>query len=195
MENTKKLSGKDFITVGIYTAMYIAVFFVLGMLTAVPVVYPFLLFIIPAICGIPMMLYYSKIEKFGMLCITGVINGIFFFFMGYGWYALIAWTIAGIFSDIVLKLGNYKSFKITMLSYAIYALGEWGCHAPLFLAGQAYWDNIRTSMGDQYADMLLQTMPSWMLYASVGILIVGSVCGALLGKKMLKKHFIKAGIV
>ena len=195
MQDTKRLSGKDFITVGIYTAMYIAVFFVFGLLTAIPVVYPFLLFLIPFICGIPMMLYYSKIEKFGMLSITGIINGIFFFFMGYGWYALIAWAIAGIISDIVLKAGNYKSLKIAMLSYVVYALGEWGVHAPLFLAGKKYWDNIRISMGDQYADMLLKTMPSWMIYASVGILALGAICGALLGRKMLKKHFIKAGIV
>lgn len=195
MQNTKKLTGKDFITVGIYTAMYIAVFFTLGLLTAIPMVYPFLLFLIPFVCGIPMMLYYSKIEKFGMLSITGIINGLFFFFMGYGLYALFVWIIGGILSDVVLKVGNYKKVKIAMLSYVVFALGEWGCHAPLFLAGQDYWDNIRTSMGDQYADMLAKAMPSYMLYASFGIIAVGAICGAFLGRKMLKKHFIKAGII
>lgn len=71
MENTKKLTGKDLINVGIYTAMTLVIFFVVGLLTALPVVYPFLFIIWPIVCGIPMMLYYTKIQKFGMLTITG----------------------------------------------------------------------------------------------------------------------------
>ena len=78
MENTKKLTGKDLINVGIYTAMTLVIFFVVGLLTALPVVYPFLFIIWPIVCGIPMMLYYTKIQKFGMLTITGIIGGIFF---------------------------------------------------------------------------------------------------------------------
>ena len=73
MENTKKLTGKDLINVGIYTAMTLVIFFVVGLLTALPVVYPFLFIIWPIVCGIPMMLYYTKIQKFGMLTITGII--------------------------------------------------------------------------------------------------------------------------
>ena len=38
-------------------------------------------------------------------------------------------------------------------------------------------------------------MPSWMMYAGFLILFVGGICGALLGHKMLKKHFERAGIV
>ena len=82
MENTKKLTGKDLINVGIYTAMTLVIFFVVGLLTALPVVYPFLFIIWPIVCGIPMMLYYTKIQKFGMLTITGIIGGISFVLYG-----------------------------------------------------------------------------------------------------------------
>ena len=34
METTKKLTGKDLINVGIYTAMTLVIFFVVGLLTA-----------------------------------------------------------------------------------------------------------------------------------------------------------------
>ena len=36
---TNKLKAKDLINVGIYTAIYIVIFFVVGMLNAIPVVY------------------------------------------------------------------------------------------------------------------------------------------------------------
>ena len=96
MENTKKLTGKDLINVGIYTAMTLVIFFVVGLLTALPVVYPFLFIIWPIVCGIPMMLYYTKIQKFGMLTITGIIGGIFFYLIGYGWIGLLGWVLGGI---------------------------------------------------------------------------------------------------
>ena len=93
MENTKKLTGKDLINVGIYTAMTLVIFFVVGLLTALPVVYPFLFIIWPIVCGIPMMLYYTKIQKFGMLTITGIIGGIFFYLIGYGWIGLLGFVM------------------------------------------------------------------------------------------------------
>lgn len=164
MENTKKLTGKDLINVGIYTAMTLVIFFVVGLLTALPVVYPFLFIIWPIVCGIPMMLYYTKIQKFGMLTITGIIGG-------------------------------YQKFKVTVLSYACFCLGIMGCPANLWFAGEAYWENIHTSMGDQYANTLQSLMPSWMLYVGFALLFVGGILGALLGHKMLKKHFERAGIV
>ena len=37
MENTNKLTGKDLINVGIYSAMTLVIFFVVGLLTALPV--------------------------------------------------------------------------------------------------------------------------------------------------------------
>lgn len=194
MEQTKNLTGKDFINVGIYTAMTLVIFFVVGLLTALPVVYPFLFLIWPLVCGIPMMLYYTKIHTFGMLTITGLISGIFFYLIGYGWIGLLGWTLGGLLSDVVLRLGGYHRFRVTALSYACFCLGIMGCPANLWFAGESYWANIHASMGDQYANALKSLMPPWMLYAGLGMLFVSGLLGALLGRRMLKKHFERAGI-
>ena len=116
MENTKKLTGKDLINVGIYTAMTLVIFFVVGLLTALPVVYPFLFIIWPIVCGIPMMLYYTKIQKFGMLTITGIIGGIFFYLIGYGWIGLLGWVLGGILSDVVLPAFALASWAAPPIS-------------------------------------------------------------------------------
>lgn len=137
----------------------------------------------------------TKIQKFGMLTITGIIGGIFFYLIGYGWIGLLGWVLGGILSDVVLKIGGYQKFKVTVLSYACFCLGIMGCPANLWFAGEAYWENIHTSMGDQYANTLQSLMPSWMMYVGFALLFVGGILGALLGHKMLKKHFERAGIV
>ena len=48
--------------------------------------------------------------------------------------------------------------------------------------------------GDEYVAGLAKYMPSWMGFAGIGIILVSSIIGAFLGRKMLKKHFERAGI-
>ena len=67
MEKTNKLNSKDLINIGIYTAMYLVVFFVVGMMNAVPILYPISLFFVPIVTGIPFMLFATKVKKSGMV--------------------------------------------------------------------------------------------------------------------------------
>ena len=99
---TNKLKATDLINVGIYTAIYIVIFFVVGMLNAIPVHYPLLYVLIPLISGIPFMLFLTKIEKFGMVTIMSVICGVFWFLMGYTWTAIVGYVVFGIIADLVL---------------------------------------------------------------------------------------------
>lgn len=54
--------------------------------------------------------------------------------------------------------------------------------------------HIEEEMGSQYVTQLMQYMPWWMGIAGLGIIFIGGLIGAALGKKMLKKHFKRAGI-
>ena len=62
-----------------------------------------------------------------MLTITGIIGGIFFYLIGYGWIGLLGWFLGGLLGDVVLKIGGYQKFKVTVLSYACFCLGIMGC--------------------------------------------------------------------
>ena len=77
----------------------------------------------------------------------------------------------------------------------IMALGVIAGPANLWYAGEGYWDNIRESMGDQYAEQLARYMPKWMLPVGILLILLGAFLGSLLGRKMMNKHFKKAGIV
>ena len=96
MAETNRLNGKDLINVGVYTAITMFTMFIVGALNAFPPVYPALMVIWPLVCAIPMMLYYTKIKKFGMVTLTGVITGAFFFLMGYTWVAIVVMGVAGL---------------------------------------------------------------------------------------------------
>ena len=192
--NNNKLTGKDLITVGIYTAIYIAVVFCVGAFNAIPIFYPIFLFIGPIITGIPMMLYYTKIEKFGMLTIMGIICAVFFYISGYTWICVAIMEPTALLADIILKVGGFKKFWSMAVSFMVMSLGIMAGPANLWFAGQGYWDNIRDSMGDQYADQLAKYMPLWMLPVGIVLIMLGALLGAFVGRKMMNKHFKKAGI-
>ena len=75
--NSKKLTGKDFINIGVFTAIYLAVTMVVACtLGMIPLGYMALSIVVPIIGGIPMMLFYAKVKKFGMILIFEIIFGL-----------------------------------------------------------------------------------------------------------------------
>ena len=122
MEENKKLQARDFITIGIFTAILWVVVMVvmyLGFLSPF-IVAGYAVMSIPA--GIPMMLYYARIEKFGMLTITSVILAILLFIFGMGLLGAPICIAAGLGADLIARSGNYKSWKKTVLSYGVFSL-------------------------------------------------------------------------
>ena len=191
---SNKLNAKDLINVGIYTAIYLVVFFMIGMLNAIPVLYPLTYFIAPVVTGIPFMLFLTKVDKFGMVSIMGVILAVFWYLMGYTYIPTITYILAGVLSDLVFSFGKYKIFKFDVIGYWIFSCGMIGCAAPMWLMTTTYMEQVRVAMGDEYVAGLAKYMPSWMGFAGIGIILVSSIIGAFLGRKMLKKHFERAGI-
>ena len=62
-----KLQGKDLINIGIFTAIYFIVIFAAASIGFIPIFIPLISVIVPLVGGIPMMLFFSKIKKFGMM--------------------------------------------------------------------------------------------------------------------------------
>ena len=81
-----RLQGKDFINIGIFTAIYFIVIFAAASIGFIPIFIPLISVIVPLVGGIPMMLFFSKIKKFGMLTICGFLLGIIMLIAGMGYW-------------------------------------------------------------------------------------------------------------
>ena len=79
----KKFEVKDLITIGIFTALYFVVTFVVACLGFVPIFMALMPLIGPIFAGIPLMLYFSKIKHFGMISVTSIIIAILMFITGH----------------------------------------------------------------------------------------------------------------
>lgn len=148
-EKTNRLNGKDLINIGIFTAVY----FILNLLIAaamgfIPIVNMMIPFVSSLVLGIPMMLYFSKIKKFGMVLITYIIYGVILTLAGVGFYSLIGGTLCAVAAEFILKAKHHKSVFAAILSYAIWQRrGKRQCTQFCPYDGSAIWQKRLHTMG------------------------------------------------
>ncbi|MBE5916473.1 MAG: Trep_Strep domain-containing protein [Pseudobutyrivibrio ruminis] len=196
MEN-KKLTAKDFITVGIFTAIVFVVTFVCMMLGFIhPYVVASYVIIMPIVGAIPMMLFYCKVEKFGMITIMSVLFAIIMFIFGMGFLGAPFIVLAGVIADLVAKKGGYKNFKYISVSYGIYCLWICANYFPLIVTAEAYRQNLLDEgYSVEYCDSLFRAVNGKTIIVLMLISFICGYIGAYLGRAVVKKHFEKAGIV
>ena len=190
-----KLQAKDLINVGIFTAIYFVLFFAGMMLGYIPIFIPLLGLVCPIICGIPFMLYLTKVKKFGMVTLSGIILGLLNMLIGSGVLVLIFGIVFGVAADHIKKSGKYKCWKFTLLGNGVFSLWIMGFVSRMFLTRTEFFDSLVSSYGQEYVDTLMSYTPGWMFPVLFVVTFLGGILGALLGKAVLKKHFEKAGIV
>ena len=172
----KKLQGKDLINVGIFTAIYFVVFMAVAMLGFIPIFLPLLIAIAPLIAGIVMMLYYSKIQKFGMVSLTGLICGILMLLTGMGYWSIITGFVFGVLADLILKSGDYKSAKKGIISHGVFSMWIIGNYIPIVVTRDSYYQDLITGYSQEYADAIMGYISAYTLPL---LLIAGFVCGVI----------------
>ena len=190
-----KLQGKDFINIGIFTVIYFVLTSVVAMLGVIPIFIPLLCVFVPLIGGIPMMLYFSRIRRFGMLTITGALNGVLLLLTGMGYWCILTGLVFGMLADLMLKSSGYRNIKTEILAHGVFSISVVGAFLPIILTRNSYYEAMLTYGKKEYADALMRYMPDWIL----PLLIIGAfsagILGGLIGRKIFKKHFERAGIV
>ena len=196
MDNNK-LQAKDFITIGIFTALLFVVEFACGILGFIhPYIVASYVIMIPIVGSVPMMLFYTKIEKFGMLSIMSVLLAIIMFVTGMGYLGAPLIIAAGVIADLIAKSGGYKSFKKTVLSHGVFCLWICANYFPVIVTADSYRKNlVDGGYSTEYCDNLFRAINSKTIAVLLILCFIFGIIGAFIGKAVVKKHFEKAGIV
>jgi len=181
-KKSSRLEGKDLITIGIYTVIYVVIVMLVAMLGFIP------------IGGIPYMLYVTKAKKFGMTAIMGFLIGLIMVFFGNGYLTMVTGLVGGLLADVILKKADYKSAKSTVLSCGVFSIWVFGNFAPIFLNRESYMVMLTEGYGAEYAATLNTYMPMWIAPILLVACFVFGLVGGVIGKAICKKHFQRAGI-
>lgn len=198
MKPTNKLTVPDLITVGVFTALYFVLVAVATFACALlPGVGNILLPAVAAlISGSVYMLLAAKLQKFGGVTIMGLVMGLFFFMSGHFVLSFAANIICGVAADFIARAGQYRSKKLLLASYVVFSYGLTGPILPLWFMKDAYLANLTARGKDAaYIDTLFAPINSGSFVLSMAAILVCAIIGGLFGQRMMKKHFVKAGIV
>lgn len=193
---TKKLEVKDLIHIGLFSVLIIILTMLGGMIGFIPTLMPLVGFVLGIITGPVYMVYGMKIKKPGMLLIQQVILMLGFVAMGHGIYSLLTAFIGGILGELCLKKGNYQSVKWMRYAFVLASLSGVGNWIPVYFMRDSYITYlIESGYGEQFAMQMMSVLPSWSFPLVILLSMVGMYIGCTFGILMLKKHFVKAGMV
>ena len=190
----QKLKIKDLVTIGVFAVIYLVIMFSVGMIGVIPILFLVYPTILGIVSGTVVMLFMVKVQKPWALLIFGMLTPIFMMVEGHTYILVLHAFVVILIAELIRRIGNYNSFKYNMLSFAIFNTWICGSLMQMLWAREKYIE-MTMMMGNEYVEALerLVTYPHMALVYLGAIL--GGLIGANIGRILLKKHFIKAGIV
>lgn len=190
-----RISAKDLINIGVFTVLYAVLVIAVSMLGFIPIFVPLMSVLCPVVGGIPFMLFLTRVKKFGMVTIMGLLMGCVMLIGGMGVFGPVFGLVFGFLADLVLRSGGYASAAKSVLANALFSIQVVGNYVPIYLNKEGYAANIIAGgYGEEYAQALITLFPNWLLPVLVVSCFVFGLLGGLLGRALLKKHFVRAGI-
>ena len=200
MNNTQKWGAKDVISVILFSMLLMIIQLIITTVCMVNIVLSavFSFAIIGLICAPIYFLMVSKINKHYVTFIYCVLLGLIYFFMGH-WSTIFLFLFMGIVSELILwKENSCLNFKKVSLAWIVQSVLYIGVNLMSVLF---FWDDYLMTAESQgmsidYANAYstYYTQPMW-LTINVVVTIIFAAVGCLLGKKILEKHFKKAGVL
>lgn len=191
----KKLDLKDIMNVGIFVVVYYVAFFASICLGYFPPAMAILSLISGLVCGIPFMLFLTKIKKPACLLVFGIICGFISLAMGSGTLPLIFAVVLSVIGEILLYCFKYVPSAKYIIVYIVFTLWNVGYGLRLMLASSStYIESLNDSYGEEYVGAMLDSVFSFGFAASVLICAVGGLLGGILGYFVFRKHFVKSKV-
>ena len=182
----QKLNAKDFILIGVLTALMWIICMIISTIMSVagPVTNVFYPSVVAIPNGIVMMLLLAKVPKKGVFTICAAIQAI-------------GLVIGGIICDFLVMSRNEITMKSMMAAYALFsAIFAFSAICPIKFLQSAFVGAMeKNNIAPEYIQGMLSITSVPMLVVIVAAGLVGGLIGGFIGQKALKKHFIKAGLV
>ena len=197
MENTKKWSVKDVVTLVLMTVLLIVIQLGINMVCMVNDFVSMVLSvgITMLVCGPVYFLMVNRIRKRSVSQVYMTLLGLVFLIMG-NWFLLPWFIVVGIFAEIILWKGITPN-RLTA-AWTVSSLLYNGVNLlPIWFFWDTYYSfAIASGMEQSYIDAYVQyyTAPGWVVFILIFTMLCGFL-GSLIGRKLIQKHFKKAGVL
>lgn len=198
LTSSRKMQGKDLITVGIFSAIYFVVNFIFMVSGGIhPILWILMPGTIALFAGVPYMLMIAKVHKPGAVFLMGLITGLIYFATGQFTVVILVFMVVSCFlAELTRYLTKYNSLFGNYLSYIFFSYGMVGSPLPIWLFKKSFLAQIsEQGLPADYVAAVEALSSNWMLIVLFVAPAVGAIIGAIIARALFKKHFEKAGIV
>jgi energy-coupling factor transport system substrate-specific component len=190
------MSPKDLINIGVFGALYLVVVFGINMLGFInPAV--MLVSLVASIVagGIPFMLFLTRVRHVGMVTIFAIVTAGLLMLSGHPLISFLISVGCALVAEAIIWVGRYRSRRLSVLAYAVYSAWYVGPMMPIFYDREAYFSGPSMQMmGADYVSQMQALLSPGVLVAFDLSTIVFGLLGGLLGLRLMRKHFEKAGL-
>ena len=195
---TSAIGARDLVSIGVFGALSLLIFFVVGGIAGLTVVGT--VANIPIVCfftSIAYLLLAAKVRKTGTFLIMGTIN-VLPGLMAANVFGVISSIAGWALAEVVATRIGYSNRKGLVAAYVVGCTLQSALYTlPIYLSAAQYLSERREilRLTDETMAQFV-AMFSGSMYAGMVVLTVAtSLVGALVSLRIMKKHFEKAGIV
>ena len=183
---TNKLKIKDIITVVLLSLINVVIFFASSLLYATPITIILMPVFFALLEGVVYFIIGTKVKKPGAILIYSIVRAIMGGYLPY----IILFILSGVIAELILWKTGYGNGKALTVSYIInQVFAAFGSTIiPYAIAAKAMADQ---AVSDGRQDNTLaasEILQSWWSVALVAGVIVAAFIGAMIGRRIVKKH-------
>ncbi len=183
---TNKLKIKDIITVVLLSLINVVIFFASSLLYATPITIILMPVFFALLEGVVYFIIGTKEKKPGAILIYSIVRAIMGGYLPY----IILFILSGVIAELILWKTGYGNGKALTVSYIInQVFAAFGSTViPYAIAAKAMADQ---AVSDGRQDNILKAseiLQSWWSVALVAGVIVAAFIGAMIGRRIVKKH-------
>ena len=194
-QSKTRLEVRDLVTIGVFGVIYFVCMFAVGMMGVVPILYLLYPMVFGVVGGPIVLLFMAKVQKPWALVIFGMITPIIMFLFGHTLLVPGVALVTILVAEGIRRIGKYRSLRYNMLAYVVMATILCSSLLQMLVMKERYLQLTEAEMGREYTEALeklISVRNMGLVYLGA---VLGGIVGAFLGRKLLKKHFEKAGIV
>ena len=190
------MSGRDLMTIGIFLAIYIVLYFAITMFGFLnPVMMLVTLGLSIVVGAIPFMLFLARVKHAGMVVLFTIVLGILLLVIGFPPLSIGILVALAVVVELVLAATGYRSRWAGVLSYTIFSVWNTAPLLPLFYDRQGYFSSPSMSrMGPEYTARLDAFLsPGVLIGFDIAAVLLGLI-GGVIALRLLRKNFARAGL-
>ena len=190
------MSGRDLMTIGIFLAIYIVLYFAITMFGFLnPVMMLVTLGLSIVVGAIPFMLFLARVKHAGMVALFTIVLGILLLVIGFPPLSIGILVALSVVVEFVLAVTGYRSRWAGVLSYTIFSVWNTAPLLPLFYDRQGYFSSPSMSrMGPEYTARLDAFLsPGVLIGFDIAAVLLGLI-GGVIALRLLRKNFARAGL-